>query len=106
MPRQGDGSSDNYIELGHDIIHGAGQEPVSVTLSSLYYLPLDKRPTQNPRLPASHAPTRPPPFPSPSTVSLSRDCMLLEVRARVSPGVLNQDRVMALSMVPRSSDWV
>ncbi|KAG7291925.1 hypothetical protein NEMBOFW57_001953 [Staphylotrichum longicolle] len=26
MPRQGDGSSDNAIEAGHNIIHGAGQE--------------------------------------------------------------------------------
>ncbi|KAJ4379032.1 hypothetical protein N0V85_008912 [Neurospora sp. IMI 360204] len=29
MPRQGDGSSDNYIELGHDIIHGADWEPTT-----------------------------------------------------------------------------
>jgi len=28
MPRQGDGSSDNAIEAGHNIIHGAGQEQV------------------------------------------------------------------------------
>ncbi|KAK0742083.1 hypothetical protein B0T21DRAFT_282846 [Apiosordaria backusii] len=26
MPRQGDGSSDNAIDLGHNIIHGAGPE--------------------------------------------------------------------------------
>jgi hypothetical protein len=28
MPRQGDGSSDNAIDPGHDIIHGAGQVKV------------------------------------------------------------------------------
>ncbi|KAL2133864.1 hypothetical protein VTI74DRAFT_1536 [Chaetomium olivicolor] len=26
MPRQGDGSGDNAVEAGHNIIHGAGQE--------------------------------------------------------------------------------
>ncbi|KAJ4302507.1 hypothetical protein N0V88_002653 [Collariella sp. IMI 366227] len=26
MPRQGDGSADNAVEAGHNIIHGAGQE--------------------------------------------------------------------------------
>ncbi|KAK0733816.1 hypothetical protein B0T26DRAFT_613579, partial [Lasiosphaeria miniovina] len=26
-PRNGDGSSDNSIESGHNIIHGAGEEP-------------------------------------------------------------------------------
>ncbi|KAK4156777.1 hypothetical protein C8A00DRAFT_30327 [Chaetomidium leptoderma] len=26
MPRQGDGSADNKIDAGHNIIHGAGQE--------------------------------------------------------------------------------
>ncbi|KXX73247.1 hypothetical protein MMYC01_209899 [Madurella mycetomatis] len=26
MPRQGDGTSDNAIDTGHNIIHGAGQE--------------------------------------------------------------------------------
>ncbi|KAK0639683.1 hypothetical protein B0T16DRAFT_463329 [Cercophora newfieldiana] len=26
MPRQGDGSSDNAMPQGHDIIHGAGKE--------------------------------------------------------------------------------
>ncbi|KAK3311003.1 uncharacterized protein B0T15DRAFT_408460 [Chaetomium strumarium] len=25
MPRQGDGSGDNAVEAGHNIIHGAGQ---------------------------------------------------------------------------------
>ena len=35
MPRQGDGSSDNAIEAGKNIIHGAGEETVSVVLSSL-----------------------------------------------------------------------
>lgn len=29
MPRQGDGSGDNAIEAGHNIIHGAGPEKVS-----------------------------------------------------------------------------
>jgi hypothetical protein len=28
MPRQGDGSGDNAIEAGHNIIHGAGQPEV------------------------------------------------------------------------------
>ncbi|KAK3949898.1 hypothetical protein QBC32DRAFT_399876 [Pseudoneurospora amorphoporcata] len=27
MPRNGDGSSDNAIEPGNNIIHGAGEEP-------------------------------------------------------------------------------
>lgn len=26
MPRDGSGASDNAVETGHDIIHGAGQE--------------------------------------------------------------------------------
>ncbi|GAB1311562.1 hypothetical protein MFIFM68171_01772 [Madurella fahalii] len=26
MPRQGDGTSDNAVDAGHNIIHGAGQE--------------------------------------------------------------------------------
>ncbi|KAK4135838.1 hypothetical protein BT67DRAFT_400199 [Trichocladium antarcticum] len=26
MPRQGDGSSDNATEAGHNIVHGAGKE--------------------------------------------------------------------------------
>ncbi|KAK4039352.1 hypothetical protein C8A01DRAFT_16639 [Parachaetomium inaequale] len=26
MPRQGDGSGDNAVDAGHNIIHGAGQE--------------------------------------------------------------------------------
>ncbi|KAL2262530.1 hypothetical protein VTK26DRAFT_1060 [Humicola hyalothermophila] len=29
MPRQGDGSADNAIDPGHNIIHGAGQEQLS-----------------------------------------------------------------------------
>jgi hypothetical protein len=28
MPRQGDGSGDNAVDAGHNIIHGAGQEQV------------------------------------------------------------------------------
>ncbi|KAK3944051.1 hypothetical protein QBC46DRAFT_351067 [Diplogelasinospora grovesii] len=29
MPRQGDGSSDNAIETGHDIVHGADSDKVA-----------------------------------------------------------------------------
>lgn len=41
MPRQGDGSSDNAIEPGHNIIHGAGAEKVCLYTapSILAYLP-------------------------------------------------------------------
>jgi hypothetical protein len=30
MPRQGDGSADNAVEAGHNIIHGAGQPEVRI----------------------------------------------------------------------------